>query len=424
MRNVQTIYLSVVFDAETPRSNMNNRPALLGNDPVFKNKVHIVKPVLPNFSDVSGEVQTIFSTGMVTKGQHLRDFEEAVARHLKVKHAVAVSSCTTGLMLTYQGLGLAGDVVVPSFTFMATVSAMVWAGLRPVFADVDAGTTNLDAASAEAAITPQTSAIVAVHNFGNPADIEELQAVADRHGLKLVFDAAHGFGALYQGVPVGPQGDAHVYSLSPTKLLIAGEGGIVATDNDELADKIRIGREYGNNGSYDSLFAGINARMPEFNALMGKHSLGMLEQAARHRNEIVAFYQDELGSLPGIGFQQVRPGNRCSYKDFSIVIDAEAFGLTRDELAAALEAENLDTRNYYDPPVHRHIAYSQYAVGHKPLPNTELLAACSLSLPVWSHMELSMAADICRAVRRIHDFAGEISISLSNNSASETTMAR
>src|SRR5262249_48212087 len=151
-----------------------------------------------------------------------------------------------------------GEIIAPSFTFMATVSAAVWAGLRPVLVDVDRRTHNIDPAAAERAITPKTSAIVAVHNFGNPADIGRLEEIAAKRGLKLVFDAAHGFGAEYQGAPVGPQGDVHVFSLSPTKLVVAGEGGIVATNSDAVADKLRCGREYGMGGGYDSLFAGIN----------------------------------------------------------------------------------------------------------------------------------------------------------------------
>jgi len=400
---------------------MNNNPALLGNDPIFANKINIVRPVLPSFSDIASDTEEILTSGMVTKGRHLRAFEEAVASHLGVRHAVAVSSCTTGLMLTYKCLGLTGDVVVPSFTFMATVSALVWAGLRPVFADVDFGTTNLDPAAAEARITPDTTAIVAVHNFGNPADIDALQAVADSHGLKLIFDAAHGFGALYQGKPVGPQGDAHVYSLSPTKLLITGEGGIVATDSDELAERIRLGREYGNSGNYDSAFAGINARMPEFNALMGLHSLRNLEAAARRRNEVVAIYREELGELPGISFQQVRAGNRNSYKDFSIAVDPDAFGMGRDDLALALEAENIDTRKYYEPPVHRQTAYTAFATNDELLDNTELLASRSLSLPMWSHMDDETALNICRAIRRIHEFAGEVTRTLNQSTTVSTT---
>lgn len=380
---------------------MGELPAILGGEPAFPSKVNIVRPVLPDFSEMSEGVQRIVSSGMVTKGEYLKAFEKAVGEHLNVRHAIAVSSCTSGLMLTYRGLGLTGDVVVPSFTFMATVSALVWSGLRPIYADVNPGTTNLDPAAAEAAITPQTSAIVAVHNFGNPAEVDALKAVADRHGLKLIFDAAHGFGALYQGQPVGAQGDAHVFSLSPTKLLISGEGGLVATNNDELAAKLIMGREYGNSGNYDSAFAGLNARMPEFNALMGLHSLKNLEDAARSRNQTTDLYQELLGILPGVAFQEVRSGNRSSYKDLSITFDPRAFGLTRDELAVALAVENIDTRKYYEPPVHRQTAYAGFYDG-RALPHTDWLSATSLSFPMWSNMEPQVVMRIAEAIQRIY----------------------
>lgn len=367
--------------------------------PRFAQKVPIVQPVLPGFAGLADDVRHILASGTVTKGRYLAQFEEAIAEHLNVRHAVAVSSCTTGLMLTYRALGLSGDVVVPSFTFMATVSALVWAGLHPVFADVDAGTTNLDPAAAAAAITPRTCAIVAVHNFGNPAQIEALQSIANRRGLKLIFDAAHGFGTRYQGARVGSQGDAHVYSLSPTKLVIAGEGGIVATNSDELADKVRVGREYGNDGTYNSVFAGINARMPEFNALLGLRSLSQLEVGVRRRNEIADLYRTRLCNIPGIGVQEVEPGNRSSYKDFSITIAPRTFGITRDELAARLATQNIDTRKYYDPPIHRHSAYRIYNVG-APLPKTEWLASHSLSLPIWSQMDDEIVVGICDEIAR------------------------
>lgn len=391
---------------------MSDVPAILGGVPAFQSKINIVRPVMPDFSEMADSIQSILRSGMVTKGSYLKQFEQAIREHLGVKHAVAVSSCTSGLMLTYRGLGLTGDVVVPSFTFMATVSALVWSGLRPIYADVDAGTTNLDPAAAEAAITPQTSAIVAVHNFGNPAEIDALWDVAKRHNLKLIFDAAHGFGALYQGQPVGSQADAHVFSLSPTKLLITGEGGIVATSNDELAESIIMGREYGNSGNYDSAFAGLNARMPEFNALLGLRSLERLEDAARSRNQAVDMFQEMLGALPGVAFQEVRPGNRCSYKDLSVTFDPDAFGLTRDELAQALAAENIDTRKYYEPPVHRQTAYQSFYDG-SPLPNTEWLARTSLSFPMWSNMEPQVVVNICQAVQRIYQNRAAVRASLS-----------
>jgi dTDP-4-amino-4,6-dideoxygalactose transaminase len=386
---------------------MNNLPAILGGRPVFSEMVPMVRPLLPAFSELADGFQRILETGMVTKGQYMRQFEKAMAEHLGVKHAVAVSSCTSGMMLTHKGLGLRGEVIVPSFTFMATASALVWAGLRPVFADVDRATNNLDPTAAEAAITPQTTAIVAVHQFGNPAEIDALQAVADRHGLKLIFDAAHGAGATYQGEAVGKQADAQIFSLSPTKLLITGEGGIVATNQDELAEKIRMGREYGNDGNYDSAFAGLNARMPEMSALLGLHSLENLEHAAQHRNETAALFQEMMGRLPGIGFQQVRVGNRHSYREFSITVDPQKFGLSRDVLARALAAENVDTRKYYYPAIHRQTAYRIFDNGH-PLPNTDWLSIHSLSFPMWSHMSDEVALGICHAVERIHENAVQV----------------
>jgi len=386
---------------------MNTIPAIIGGNPIFDSKINIVKPQLPAFEEIQNKVENILSTGMVTKGQHIQEFENAVANSLNVKHAIAVSSCTSGLMLTYQALGLKDDVIVPSFTFMATVSSMVWAGLKPVFADIDRDTTNLDPAAVEKTVTSRTTAIVAVHNFGNPAEIEELQKIADKYDLKLVFDAAHGFGTLYQGMTVGAQGNAQVFSLSPTKLVIAGEGGIVTTNDDELAQKIRWGREYGNCGNYDSAFAGMNARMAEFNAILGLHSLQLLEDAVVNRNKIAQIYQEGLSDIPGIYFQKIKEGNRSSYKDFSIVIDAEKFGLNRDQLAIALQAENIDSRKYYFPAVHQQTAYRDFYNGI-PLPNTDWLSQNSLSLPIWSNMNESIANKIVEAIRRIHFNSSEI----------------
>ncbi|HZD58743.1 MAG TPA: DegT/DnrJ/EryC1/StrS family aminotransferase [Anaerolineales bacterium] len=386
---------------------MTKNPAILGGRPVFEEKVRMVRPVLPDFSEMTDGIKQILSSGMVTKGRYVKEFEEQVADYLDVKHAVAVSSCTSGLMLTHRALELEGDVVVPSFTFMATISSLIWNDLRPVFTDVDPDTTNLDPDAVKDAITPETSAILAVHNFGNPADIAALKEIADQHQVKLIFDAAHGFGALYQGKPLGRQGDAQVFSLSPTKLLITGEGGVVATNDDELAERVCMGREYGNDGKYDSAFAGLNARLPEFSALMGLRSLNDLESAAQSRNVTADIYHERLGTIPGIGFQQVRPGDRNSYREFSITIDSQAFGLDRDELVEALSAENIDSRKYYEPPAHRQTAYRQFFDGSS-LPNTEWLSSHSVSLPMWSHMDQDVTLGICEAIQRINESAQAI----------------
>lgn len=372
------------------------------HQPLFETKVPIARPALPDWSAIEADFKSVLASGIVTKGPHGRAFEAAVAEHLSVRHAVAVSSGTTGLMLAYQALGLSAEVIVPSFTFMATVSALVWAGATPVFADIDYATGNIAPASAEAAITPKTSAIVAVHNAGNPADIDELLALAKRYELRVIFDAAHALGSQHQGRAVGAQGDAHVFSLSPTKLVVAGDGGIVATNHDEVAEKIRMGREYGNRGDYDSEFPGINARLPELNALLAEHSLLQLEAAVHHRNRVASVYEQALAKLPGIGFQRIVPGNRSSYKDFAITIDEERFGLNRDQLATVLAADNIDTRTYFDPPVHRQHAYRRHAPPNGALPMTERLAATILNLPIWSDMSLDIAEKICFAIEHAH----------------------
>ena len=392
---------------------MSNRPAMLGNAPLFPKKLPIIQPTLPEYETIAPQVKEIFATGMLTKGRYLRQFEERLADYLGVKHAVCVSSCTLGLALTYQGLDLRDEVIVPSFTFMATVHPLVWLNVTPVFVDIDPQTWNIDPARVEETITPRTTGIVAVHNFGNPADVETLEETARRHHLRLVFDAAHGFGTLYQGRPVGGFGDAEVFSITPTKLLVAGEGGVVATDDDALAEHIRAGREYGNDGHYGSDFAGLNARMPEFNAILGIKSLEMLEGSAERRNRVVERFRERLEQLPGITFQTIRPGNRCSYKDLSVLVDEDKFGLTRDQLAQALEAENIDTRKYHDPPVHTHQTYRHLRErydGH--LPVTNWAAPRSLSLPVYSHMDEATVDGICTAIERIHAHADEVSATL------------
>jgi dTDP-4-amino-4,6-dideoxygalactose transaminase len=403
-------------------------PAILGGVPAFAGMLPLVRPALPSAATMQGVVEEMLSTGSLTKGKRLQEFEQALAEHLQVRHAVAVSSCTTGLMLAYRGLGLEGEAVVPSFTFMATVSALVWAGVRPVFADVDYHTATLDVESVERAITSRTSAIVAVHTFGNPAELEALQTIADRRGLKLVYDAAHGFGSTYHGVPVGAQGDAQVFSLSPTKLVVAGEGGVVATNDDRLAEQIRLGREYGNDGAYDSAFAGINARLPEFNAALGLRSLRMLEASVVERNRLADRYGAALADVPGIALQQIRPGNRCSYKDFSIVVDPKRFGLDRDQLAAALLAERIDTRKYYSPAVHRQTAYRRWAPDDRLLPNSVKLADRSLSLPMGAHMTDADVRTVCDAIGRLHRHAPAVRESsqdaiLLGPSASESSAA-
>jgi dTDP-4-amino-4,6-dideoxygalactose transaminase len=398
-------------------------------------RVPFVRPALPSWESFGPAAAEIVATGRLTKGPYVDRLEQAIATRLGVRHAVAVSSCTIGLMLVYKGLDLSsgscrsrrrapqrcavesfeplsrfgvvrsgarneplGEVIIPSFTFLAGPAAIVWNNLRPVFIDVDPRTTNVTTQAVAAAITPRTVAISACHNFGNPCDMQALASLAEEHGLPLIIDAAHGFGASIHGRPVGGGATAQVFSLSPTKLLVAGEGGIVATDCDCLAHFVRLGREYGNDGSYDSLFAGVNGRMPELSAAMALSSLEMLDSVAERRRHIASLYRRELEQLPGIGFVESTAGSLSRYKDFSITIDPVRFGVTRDSVRRALADRGIETRTYYDPPCHRQTAFEHFHDRTRLLPGTDLLSARSLSLPIGAHVDEAVVEEVCEAV--------------------------
>lgn len=347
--------------------------------------VPFLRPFVPPYANVERRFHDSYAAGSFTKGPELVRFERAAAAYLGVAEVVAVSSCTLGLTLVYRALRLAGEVIVPSFTFMASASSIVWAGCEPVFVDIDRESWLIDLDRVEAAITPRTTAIVAVHLYGAPAPVEALEALASRTGLRLVFDAAHGFGALHDGHRLGGGGDAEVFSMSPTKLLVTGEGGVVATDDAELAEELRVLREYGNPGDYDSRSIGVNARLPEIAAIMGHEGLSVLEANAVGRNAIADRYRANLRNVPGIRFQQIDARDRSSYKDFSIVVIPEEFGATRDELVEHLTARGIETRNYYVPPVNRQRAYRDVGARFDAvLPVTDWISARVTSLPIWT----------------------------------------
>jgi dTDP-4-amino-4,6-dideoxygalactose transaminase len=389
---------------------MTKRPALLGGDPAFEPMLPVFRPTLPDYSQLEDEVKELFRTGMLTAGPRAIEFEQRLAEYLGVRHAIAVSSCTTGLILAYQALGLKGEVIVPSFTFMATVHPLAWNGVTPVFADVDPETWNIDPVQVEKLITDETTGIVGVHLLGTPANVRDLQDIADRHSLKLVFDAAHGFGALHQGRPLGDNGDAEVFSATPTKVMNAVEGGIVTTNDDTVAEHVRVARNYGNPGDYGSDFPGLNARMPEFNAILGMHSLEMLERNAGRRQEVAAIFYERLGPL-GITFQRIEQGDRSSYKEFSMLVN-EDFGLTRDELARALKEDGIDCRFYYDPPVHTHKAYKHLEL-RGGMDVTRDLCERTITIPIHSHMDDATVDKLCGAIEQIHAHSKEIKGTLS-----------
>jgi len=377
--------------------------------PAFAMAFPFNQPTIPELGELTAQLKDIFSSKMITNGKYVREFEKNIAKYLGVKHAVAVSCCTAGLLLTLKALELKGEVIVPSFTFSATVQALVWNNLKPVFVDCDPKNFNIDTKLIESLITSKTSAIMAVHVFGMPADVASLAKIAKKHGLKLIFDSAHAIGTKYNGKLVGGFGDAEVFSLSPTKVLTAGEGGIVATNDDVLAKNIRIGRDYANPGDYNCQFAGLNARMTEFNAILGLKGLETIGEKVARRNEIADVYKENLKGLPGISFQEAAPGSRCSYKDVSILIDPKKFGLTRDVLAECLVKENIMTKKYYYPPVHHQkFITSMFKADESRLKVTNYVSENILSLPIFTHMKDRDIATICGAISNIYKHRSQI----------------
>jgi dTDP-4-amino-4,6-dideoxygalactose transaminase len=302
------------------------------------------------------------------------------------------------LILRALGIGAGDEVITVANTFIATAEAISYSGAQPVLVDCCLENYLIDPQAVAAAITPRTVAISACHNFGNPCDVAGLRDVARHHGLPLVIDAAHGFGAKQAGLPVGGGATAQVFSLSPTKLLVAGEGGIVATDCDCLAALVRVGREYGNDGSYDAAFSGCNGRMPEMCAATAWLGLERLEDVAAHRRSIAEAYRAALVGMAGIEFVAILPDDTSSHKDFSITVDPEGFGASRDDLRRALALRGIETRAYYDPPCHRQVAFRHFHEGRDDLPVTDMLSARSLSLPIGPHVDAAVIDEVCQTI--------------------------
>jgi dTDP-4-amino-4,6-dideoxygalactose transaminase len=349
--------------------------------------LRFLKPTLPPLDSVIAHYRAAYETGMITNAALVARFEAAAAERIGVKHCVAVSSCTSGLLLVLRALDLEGEVILPSFTFFATGHAVLWNRLRPVFADCDPETWNIDPADVEARITERTCAIIGVHLYGNPCGVDRLADLAQKYKLRLIFDAAHGFGSMSQGRPVGQFGDAEVFSFTPTKTLVCGEGGLVTTNDALLAHRLRAGRNYGDLGSYDPELLGLNARMPEFQAAMGLAGLDHVDAKIARHNEIAMRYTTELRKVTGLAVPEVLARNLCSFKDYSVAVDPEAFGgiqpITRDQLAARLLEENIETKKYFYPPLHQQKLYREYATS---LPVTERLSGHVLSLPIYESM--------------------------------------
>jgi FlaA1/EpsC-like NDP-sugar epimerase/dTDP-4-amino-4,6-dideoxygalactose transaminase len=396
-----------LVDADRRRSGGAPVPALLGGPQCFPSGLPIARPARPPLERVFARMERSYREGRLTNGRLVAELEECVAELLGVQHVVAVSSCTSGLMLTLQAVteGDLGPVVLPSFTFSASAHSVAWNHRTPRFADCDPRSFQLDLAHA-CTLLDDASALLATHVFGAPCAPQAVVEAARRRGVPVVFDAAHAFGATSGGVPIGGFGVAEVFSLTPTKVVVAGEGGLVATNDGDLAFRLRQARNYGDPGDYNTQFAGLNARMSEFHAAMALESLETVDATLEGRRYLAGLYFQHLGDIPGIAFQEVAADDTTTYKDFTITVDPDDFGLTRDALVCVLGAEGIETRTYFDPPVHRQRAYRHVAT--PPLPATDDLASRALSLPLHLEMGERDVERVSRAIATAHAWAGDI----------------
>jgi dTDP-4-amino-4,6-dideoxygalactose transaminase len=318
---------------------------------------------------------------------------------------VALSSCTAGLMLIPGALGLpAGkEVIVPSFTFAATAQALLWNGLIPVFADCLPGTCTIDPEDVERNLSPDTAAICGVSIFGLPPDYEALLELGRRKGLPVYFDSAQGLGATYHGQPLGGFGVCEIFSMSPTKVVTAVEGGLLTTNDQTLAERIRSMRDYGKDPvkGEEMHHLGLSARMSELHAAVGLLSLRRMGELVKARKELISIYRDRLGRLPGCWVQKF-PADRTTSGNYFVLFITESAKRSRDEVYEALKAVGIQTKRYFYPPVHEHAIFRQVPMRvSSHLTHTPKISREGLALPLYSHMTLEELGYICSQIEQL-----------------------
>ena len=333
-------------------------------------------------------------------GPMVREFEARVAELLGVRHVVAVCNATVGIELASRAVGLSGEVILPSYTFIATAHALQWQGIKPVFADMDPATHNIDASKIEALITPETRGIVGVHVWGRACDTEAIESIAARHGLKVMYDASHGFGCSAGGRMLGNFGACEVFSFHATKFINCLEGGAVTTDDDALAEKMRLMRNFGFKGFDNVVYLGVNGKMNEVCAAMGLTNLEAMDEivAANKRNYLA--YCDELRSVPGVSVISYDLAERNNYQYVVIEVNPDVCVRNRDEIVEALHAKNVIARKYFWPGCHRMEPYrTMQPDSWTRLPETERVAAKVIVLPTGQSVDTETVLYICGIIR-------------------------
>ncbi|MCG3118521.1 MAG: UDP-4-amino-4-deoxy-L-arabinose--oxoglutarate aminotransferase [bacterium] len=390
---------------------LTNKPIVLGGDRIVSESIKSCYPLIPDdvlSSGLQDVLNDILKSGMLSNfAKYTRKLESRFCEIFGVKHALTVANGTTGLEILLSTLPRDTEVLVPSYTFPSTVHAIALAHLRPKFVDIDRATCNISLQEVKLKISKNTSAILAVNAFGNPCHLKELEEIAQTYKVRLFFDSAAAIGSKYRGRFLGSFGDAEIFSLSGTKVVTAGEGGVIATNDDDLAKELDCKRNYGyNKVEKDCLFVGFNGKLSELNAVIALWSLRDLERNLTARREIAAHYHDHLKNIPGMQFQQILDECETNFCSFAVSIDPTAFGLDAVALQDCLKAEGVETLRYFCPPMHKTRAYKEF--NHLRLEESEILSQRNLCLPMHSHLTLEQAGQVCQALARIQQYAGEI----------------
>lgn len=354
-----------------------------------KNNITVTSPLLPDRAEFERMIKEIWDSKWITNnGQFHKQLEKALCEYLKVPFISIFTNGTLPLLTALQALRITGEVITTPYSFVATTHSIWWNGCRPVFVDIEAATCGIDPDRIEAAITPRTTAIMPVHCYGKPCDMERIQAIADKYGLKVIYDAAHAFGVEVNGKSILEQGDMATLSFHATKVYNTLEGGALVMRDEQMKKRVDYLKNFGFAGETEVVAPGINSKMDEVRAAYGLLNLKQVDEAIEKRHQVAVKYRNALRDVPGIRFFDDMPGVRHNYSYFPIFVDAGEFGMTRDELYFKMREIGVFGRRYFYPLISSFSTYrSLPSAAQENLPVATKIANEVICLPM--HHELS-----------------------------------
>ncbi len=371
----------------------------------FPEPILVTRPTMPPLTEYQELLEQIWESRWLTnRGPFHRQLEQRLTDYLGVEHLSLFCNGTIALLLALQNLRInGGEVITTPFTFPATPHVLYWNGIRPVFCDVDKETLNLDPDRVEELISPDTKAILAVHVYGTPCDVEGLQKLADRHGLYLIYDAAHAFGVSYKGRSLVDYGDVAMLSFHATKLFSTFEGGALILETEAQKRRVDTLNNFGIAGEEAVIGPGINGKMNEVQAAYGLLQLDRVDREIENRRTLAHLYLKELESVPGIRSLQEMDGLKRNWAYFPILIDADAYGMSRDDLHRVLKDFNIVTRKYFFPLCSTYPCYSALSSSRpENLPVAHDAADSVLCLPIYGSLSIDDVRAISHVVAETH----------------------